>query len=75
MPIAVAVTRCTFANPGTYGHECGAVAIRVGVFNSAITASGVFYAGRCERHAEQHGGENTGMVRLETLDGQSNTWK
>ena len=43
--------RCSFAFPGTYGHECGDTATVVAVFPSERTKSGFYFGGRCDRHA------------------------
>ena len=69
--------RCSFAMPGTYGHECGAVAVKVAVKPSKLTKSGEFFAGRCAECATFKGGENTGVIRWEALDpeNQINDWK
>jgi len=73
------IERCTFAHSGTYGHECGAPAVKVAVEenvppNTGLNSEwfgGIFYAGRCERCAEIKGGENAGR-RIEPLNGQVN---
>jgi len=52
---------CTFAWPGTYGHECGQPATLVGVAPSKMTTDGIFYARRCAKCAQIIGGENTGV--------------
>lgn len=65
--------KCTFANPGTYGHECGADATHVAVKLSTPTPnlgikgteSGFFYAGRCPKCLAIKGGENAGVLRFE----------
>ena len=51
---------CTFAAPGTYGHECGRKAVFVRSRPSEHTASGIFYARRCGECANIKGGENSG---------------
>jgi len=53
---------CTFAWPGTYGHECGKPAVIVGRKQSKYTQDGVYFAGRCARCAEIKGFENTGLT-------------
>lgn len=60
--------KCSFAFPGTYGHECGAPAVKVGVKKSRETKNGIFYARRCAKCAEIKGGENTGVERWEDFD-------
>lgn len=52
---------CTFAWPGTYGHECGKPAVKVGVKQSKYTRDGIYYAGRCEDCSHIAGFENTGL--------------
>ncbi len=75
--------KCSFAFPGTYGHECGQPAVKVAVFVSKpsensipayMTRSGLFYTGRCEACLKLKGGENTGMLRLEPVADQVNDW-
>ncbi len=75
--------KCSFAFPGTYGHECGQPATSVAVFVSrpstnsipaTMTKSGLFYSGRCPECAKLKGGENSGMLRLEAENGQVNEW-
>jgi hypothetical protein len=39
-----------------------------------VTASGLFYTGRCAECATIKGGENSGILRLETVKGQVNEW-
>lgn len=53
---------CSFAFPGTYGQECGAPAVKVGVRVSDMTCNGVFYARRCEECTKHKGGENAGII-------------
>ncbi len=73
------VTRCGFAWPGTYGHECGAAAVSVAVFHLGKQDGGngrwegdVFYSGRCASCAGIKGGENSGAVKIEALNGHEN---
>lgn len=73
------VDRCTFAFSGTYGHECGAPAVKVAVEtgvakNDGLNSEwvdGIFYAGRCEQCAAIKGGENAGRT-IEALNGHVN---
>lgn len=37
-----------------------------------MTRSGLFYTGRCEPCSKLKGGENSGMLRLEPVNGQVN---
>ena len=60
--------QCTFAFPGTYGHECGAPATLVGVRNSRLTKSGIYYARRCDKCATVKGGENVGINGFQPFD-------
>jgi hypothetical protein len=39
---------CNYAQPGTYGHECGRPAIYALPLHSEKKPSGVFYSRRCE---------------------------
>ena len=58
---------CTFAYPGTYGHECGEPSVFVGVKQSKYTRDGIYFAGRCAACREIKGFENTGL-RFEEFD-------
>jgi hypothetical protein len=60
--------RCSFAFPGTYGHECGKPAVCVAVKKSDITKSGFYFARRCPECAKEKGGENSNAIRFEQLD-------
>lgn len=53
--------RCTFAYPGTYGHDCGNPATSTAVIPSKRTRSGFYYGGRCDKHAYECGGDNAGI--------------
>jgi hypothetical protein len=64
--------RCSFAYPGTYGHECGAPATQVFVFKAENTRDGLFFTGRCEQCAKIPDGENSGVIRKEPFGNQSN---
>ena len=68
-------TRCGFAHPGTYGHECGAPAVEAFVFPSELTRDGQYFTGRCEKCAKIRGGENAGLIRREPLGNQFNLLK
>ncbi len=67
---------CSFAFPGTYGHECGAPATLVGSKPTRMTHSGIYYARRCANCASIKGGENTGLSNWEPLDSSKhvNDW-
>ncbi len=69
--------RCTFAFPGTYGHECGAPAKWVAVKASTSTKSGVYYGRRCEACRQVTTGDNAAVLRFEPLDPaiHVNAWK
>jgi hypothetical protein len=62
------MTRCNFAWPGTYGHECGKPAVLAGARTSLHMASGIYFVHRCAEHAEVRGGENVGVKAWEPLD-------
>jgi hypothetical protein len=68
--------KCTFARPGTYGHECGADAVVIAVFPSELTRSGEVLMGRCEECREIKGGENADLLRWAPLtQRRPNDWK
>lgn len=69
------VWTCSFAYPGTYGHECGRPAEQVAVFKSERTMDGLFFAGRCDECAAERGGENSGLIRFEPIGQQRNEWR
>ena len=68
---------CGFANPGTYGHECGAPAEFVGIQNSDLTKNGIFYTRRCAKCKAIKGGENSGVYKWEVFNASAhvNLWK
>ena len=68
-------SRCGFAYPGTYGHECGKTATQVFVFRSDTTHNGLYFGPRCEECAKIEGGENAGVIRKEPFGNQSNQFK
>lgn len=53
--------RCTYAYPGTYGHECGKPATLAGTKAREYTRNGVYHALRCAECAEQTGRDNWGI--------------
>lgn len=59
---------CSFAAPGTYGHECGAPATKVGAKKSNLTKSGTYYARRCDDCAKIKGGDNIGIESFVPFD-------
>ncbi len=61
-------THCSFAFPGTFGHECGAPAVTVGIMKVDNTKSGIFFARRCANCAKIKGGENRGVTRFEPFN-------
>ena len=69
--------KCSFAFPGTYGHECGRPATHVAVKKSNDTVSGLFFAGRCAECLAIKGGENSDNIRVEPLNEAThrNYWK
>jgi len=69
--------RCSFAWPGTFGHECGAPAVLVGQRPSKHTKNGVFYAFRCASCAKFKGGENRDYPSFVPIDPavHRNEWK
>jgi len=64
--------RCSFAYPGTYGHECGAPATQIFVFQTDKTRDRLFFTGRCDDCAKITNGENLGVIRKEPLGNQVN---
>ncbi len=71
------MTHCGFAYAGTYGHECGAPAVKVGIKAVTSTKNGVFYARRCAQCATIKGGENAGITQWHDFDAAThiNQWK
>ncbi len=74
---------CSFSYPGTFNHECGAIAVIVAVkvskpttalYPPMQTKSGLFYSGRCAECAKEKGGDNGGVIRWEPVKGQKNEW-
>ena len=61
-------TNCSFAFPGTYGHECGAPAVVVGTKRVTSTKTGIYYARRCAKCAAIKGGENIGITSWQPFD-------
>ena len=70
-------TNCTFAHPGTFGHECGTPAVSVAVQTSDLTVGGIYYARRCVECAQIKGGENAGTIRFERFNPEThqNAWR
>jgi hypothetical protein len=62
------LTRCTFAYPGTFGHECDAPATLAGSKPSDLTVSSVYFTRRCAECAAVKGGENVGVARWVPFD-------
>lgn len=61
-------SRCTFAWPGTYGHECGKPATLTAAAPSEYTVDGIFWARRCASCAAIKGGENAGLSSFVPFD-------
>lgn len=60
--------RCSFAYPGTYGHECGRPAVLTGQRASKHTANGVYFAHRCAECSKAYGIDNQGISAFVPLD-------
>lgn len=60
--------RCGYAQPGTFGHECGRPAVFVGIKPSIFAATGTFYAYRCAECREFTGEDNWGITSWESAD-------
>lgn len=69
--------RCTYAYPGTYGHECGRPAVFAGVKASEYTANGLYFAHRCAECRDATGRDNCGIRTWEPLDQTKhrNVWR
>lgn len=62
-------THCSFAHPGTYGHECGKPAVVVGITKSETgTIDGLYYHRRCRSCSTIKGGENAGITEWIPFD-------
>ena len=59
--------KCSFAYPGTYGHECGRPSTWVGRKPSEHTVSGVFFAHRCDECKDARGQDNIGVSQWQRL--------
>lgn len=66
--MSVADNTCSFAQPGTFGHECGRPAVVAGSRPSDLTTTGTYWAARCAECQGYRGGENTGITQWEPLD-------
>lgn len=53
--------RCTYAYPGTYGHECGRPATLAASRPSEHTANGIYWAARCADCSKLGGQDNRGL--------------
>ena len=62
--------RCGNAQPGAYGHECGAPATWIGTFPTKNTIDGKFYSGCCSR-CKTHGHESRGAIKWERMTPES----
>ena len=71
------LVQCSFAWPGTYGHECNAPASVVGFKKSNLTKDSIFYARRCPACAEHEGCDNADIYHWETFDPEKhiNQWR
>lgn len=61
-------THCSFAEFGTYGHECGSSATLVGTKKCTETKNGIYYARRCAVCASKRHGENIGVSGFVPFD-------
>ena len=70
-------SKCGYAQPGTFGHECGRQALFAGSTPSERTKSGVFWHARCGECKDLKGPDNRGVQRWEPLDPAKhvNEWK
>lgn len=61
--------KCSFAFPGTYGHECGAPAVVVGLKKTTMTTDEIYYAFRCAECKDYKAGQdNSGIYAWEPVD-------
>jgi hypothetical protein len=69
--------RCSFAYPGTYGHECGRPAVLTGQRASKYTRTGIYYAHRCAECSTARGHDNQGIAAFVPLDPMQhvNVWR
>jgi hypothetical protein len=69
--------RCSYAQAGTYGHECGQPATLARAKKSEFTRSGTYWARRCAECATYTGRENWGLAAAVPLDPAAhvNEWK
>ncbi len=69
--------KCTFAFPGTYGHECGKPATLASKRESGTTKNGIFWALRCDSCAKIKGGENRDFDSFEAINETKhrNVWR
>ena len=68
--------KCSYAYPGTYGHECGKPATLSGWRASAHTANGIYFAHRCAECSKARGVDNRGIGAWVPLDPEkhANVW-
>lgn len=60
--------RCTYSQPGTFGHECGREATLAASRASSLTTSGTYWALRCAKCAALTGPDNRGLFGFLPLD-------
>lgn len=63
-----AAKRCSYAPPGTYGHECGRPGVFVGLKPSEHTRSGTYFAVRCAECRDLTGRDNWGIKEWRPFD-------
>lgn len=59
---------CSYAFPGTYGHECGKPAVTVAVKPSDTKPGAQFLSGRCAECRDLIGPDNAKVTGFEPLD-------
>lgn len=62
--------QCGYSYPGTFGHECGAVATVVGIRTDCkLTTDGIYFAFRCaDCQKLKAGQDNAGIKTWEPID-------
>jgi hypothetical protein len=69
--------QCTYAYPGTYGHECGRTALFAALMSSKLTKSGIYFGRRCLEHKDSIEPYDSPVIRVESFDEAKhiNDWK